>query len=191
MICAESYFPKIKEDFETYESFLMRPKTVATEIIVLTQPARNAECKGTASIEAGLPGGSCELIAVRSPRINVKYSFKIRADHFDQKPCLRFCSKAHVHINEESGLGLPARAVPTPHFHRVNSRGTIYAYQNSVLEDPEEKEKIISDPQLGANLFCQEMNLSSPGGGIVKLKILPAEFALSSEDPLDGATFPI
>ena len=53
------------------------------------------------------------------------------------------------------------------------------------------KGKIISDPQLGANLFCQEMNLSSPGGGIVKLKILPAEFALSSEDPLDGATFPI
>ena len=191
MICAEIYFPRVEQDFDAYEAFRIRQKTVSAETVLLTQESANVECKGTAVVDAALPSGSCEFIAVRSPKKHMKYSFKIRAEHFDAKPCLRFCSRAHVHVNEETGVGLPGRAVPTPHFHRVDSRGIIFAYKNSALEDTEESDKIVGDPQLGANLFCQETNLVSPSGGTVALKIMTAELLLSSNDPLDGATFPL
>jgi hypothetical protein len=88
------------------------------------------------------------------------------------------------------GDGFPARTIPTPHFHRVDSRGILMAYQPAPLLDPEECGKIVSNPQLGANLFCLEANLFSPNGGFVVVKSIAAELDLSTPDPLDGETFP-
>jgi len=120
----------------------------------------------------------------------MKYGLKLFAAYFSEKPCFRFCSRGSPHVNEERGDGLPARAVPTPHFHRVDSGGILYAYQSDPLLNPVERDEILCNPQLGANLFCQETNLFSPNGGFVEVKIMATEFDLSTGDPLNGATFP-
>ena len=123
----------------------------------------------------------------------MKYGFRVFAKYFHEKPVFRFCSRGLTHVNPETGDGLPARAIPTPHFHRVDCDGILIAYQSPPLLNPAECDLIVSDPQLGANLFCQEGNFCSPSGGFVVIKTFAAELDLSnieSVDPLDGATFP-
>lgn len=157
--------------------------------MILTQTSRNVECKGKTDVDAETPK-RCVFEAAISPKRVTKYGLKIFAEEFDPKPCLRFCSRGPAHINRERGLGLEDRLVPTPHFHKVTEQGIMVAYQPLPLFDPEECARIVDDPQLGTNLFCQETNLVSPSGGPVVLKIIAAELALSTVDPLSGATFP-
>lgn len=121
----------------------------------------------------------------------MKYELKIFANEFgDGRPCFRFCSRGGPHTNQETGDGLPARVVPTPHFHSVDKHGILQAYQTPLLENLEEAAKIARNPQLGTNHFCQVANLFSPSGGSVVLKIIAAELDLSRDDPLDGANLP-
>ena len=151
------------------------------------------EYLGSSTVRFGWAGFHCVFEAAKSPKTVLKYGFRVTAKHFHEKPCFRFDSGGPAHINPETGDGLPARMVPTPHFHRVDNRGILIAYQTAPLLNPAERDRIVSDPQRGANLFCQEGKLFSPSGGFVVVKFFAAELDLSNHkivDPLAGATFP-
>lgn len=190
MLCAETYFPKVKQEHSFYQAFESASKITDDHPVILTQESPKVEFKGESEVQFGWNGFDCQFIATRSPKSRMKYGLKIRADYFGEKPCFRFCSRGAPHMNEETGQGLAARLIPTPHFHRIDNRGILYAYQKPPLVDPVESSKIINDPQLGTNLFCQETNLFSPNGSFVVVKIIATELDLSTGDPLDGATFP-
>jgi hypothetical protein len=193
MICAEISFPKVQQEFAFYAAFLAAMKVVDVCPVVLVQPNPKLEFIGNSSISFGWAGFHCVFEAVKSNKAVIKFGFRIFAKYFHKKPCFRFCSGGPAHINPEIGQGLAARMIPTPHFHRVKSDGILWAYQTPPLLDTAECDRIVSDPQLGANLFCQEGNLCSPSGGFVVIKTFAAELIMSSPnnvDPLDGATFP-
>ena len=190
MICAEILFPKIGRAFSVFETFMAQSKIASAAPLILTQPTPKVEYRGNTPIQIGWSNFHCEFVATRSPKTRMKYALKIFANQFDEKPCFRFCSSAHTHINHETGDGLPGRSIPTPHFHTVDNDGILRAFQTPPLEDPVESVKISSDPQLGTNHFCQVANLFSPSGGSIVLQFFAAEFDLSTADPLDGATFP-
>ncbi len=190
MICAEIWFPQVQKEFSVYEALLGQSKIAEEHPVALTQKAAGVEFIGNSRVALGWTDFHCEFEAAKSPKSTIKYGLKLFAGYFSEKPCFRFCSRGSPHVNEEMGDGLPARAVPTPHFHRVDSGGILYAYQPDPLLNPVERDQILSNPQLGANLFCQEANLFSPNGGFVVVKIMATEFDLSTDDPLNGATFP-
>ncbi len=183
-------FSEVKKVFWIYEAFMAQPKNTEIDPVVLAQPTPKLEYFGESGVQMGWAGFICQFQATRSPKLNMKYGMIIRVPFFHEKPCFRFCSSGRAHTNPEMGDGLPAREIPTPHFHRVDSRGILMAYQPAPLLDPEECGKIASNPQLGANLFCQEANLFSPNGGFVALKTWATELDMSTDDPLDGANFP-
>ena len=183
-------FPKVHQDYSTFKAFEDADKIAESQPVELTQRASNVEHIGRSKVHLGWAEFHCEFVATKSPRTTLKYGLKIFAKHFGEKPCLRFCSGGPDHINEETGTGLPGRIVPAPHFHRIDSGGILFAYQTPPLLDPVERAKIVSTPQLGTNLFCQESKLFSPNGGFVVLKIWATEFDWSTADPLRGATFP-
>ena len=190
MICAEINFPRVARQLAVFEAFAAASKIVEIHPVVLTRDSTKVEYVGKAEVGLGWAGFPCRFEATRSPKVNMKYGLKLFAKYFDEKACFRFDSAGPTHMNEETGGGLVARMVPTPHFHRVDNNGILYAYQTAPLLDTAERAKIISSPQLGANLFCQEANLFSPNGGFVVVKIMATELDLSTGDPLDGATFP-
>lgn len=189
MISSNHEFPKVKQNFEAYEAFRTGGKITAEDDLTLDRKNGNLEYKAGTAINAEGLQKRCRFEAVRSPKSLLKFGFRIFAEDFGQAPCLRFCSRGHVHMNPEGGKGLSARAIPSPHFHKVESDGILRAYQTLPLLNPEESALIISDLTLGVNCFCQEMNLRAPSGGHVVLKIYPEELGLSM-DPLDGAKFP-
>ena len=165
-------------------------KIAAESPVSLVQPSANLEFRGVSAVALGWANFHCEFEAVRSAKSKRKYALKLFAKHFDDKPCFRFDSAGPAHMNEEMGQGLPARSIPTPHFHWVDSDGIMRARQTPPLVHPVESVKISSDPQLGTNHFCQVANLFSPSGGSIVLRIIAAEFDLSTADPLDGANLP-
>jgi hypothetical protein len=187
---SEVYFSKVHADYATYEAFADAHKIAEKSPVDLTQAAPNVEHIGKTEVHFGWVGFACEFVATKSPKTRLKYALKLTAKHFSDKPCFRFCSGGSTHVNEEMGSGLPGRIVPAPHFHRIDKRGILYAYQTPPLIDPVERENIVSTPQLGTNLFCQESKLFSPNGGFVVLKIWATEFDWSTADPLRDATFP-
>ena len=191
MICAEIDFQKVGKAYHIFEAFVAHCKIAEISPLILVRKSAKTECLGRTRVEMGWSGFPCEFVAIRSPRSRMKYELKIFAEEFgDGKPCFRFCSRGNPHTNQETGDGLPARVVPTPHFHSVDKRGILQAYQTPLLEDPEEAAKIASNPQLGTNHFCQVANLFSPSGGSIVLKIIAGELDLSRTDPLDGANLP-
>lgn len=193
MICAEISFPKVQKEFTKFDSFMGTMKVVDTSPVIIRQPNPKLEFLGSSTVSFGWVGFHCVFEGAKSNKAVIKYGFRIFAKYFHDKPCFRFCSRGRANTNPETGDGLPARKVPTPHFHRVDNNGILMAYQPAPLLNPEECDRIVSDPQRGANLFCQEGKLCSPSGGFVALKFFAAELDLSNAknvDPLAGATFP-
>lgn len=193
MICAEISFQKVEKEFGCYEAFMGATKIVETSPLVLVQPNPKLEFIGNSMVSFGWAGFHCVFEGAKSPKAVTKYAYKVFAKYFHDRPCFRFDSGGPSHMNPETGSGLPSRKVPTPHFHRVDCNGILMAYQTPPLLNPEERDRIVSDPQKGANLFCQEGNLCSQNGGFVEIKTFAAELNLvnsKSIDPLAGATFP-
>jgi hypothetical protein len=191
MIAAQIDYPKIGQSYSVYQAFVAQNKTTDSDPVFLRQPKPKVDYSGSTAVQMGWSYFPCEFEATRSPKALMKYGLRLFASKLDDKPCFRFCSRGHIHINEEMGAGLAARAIPTPHFHRIDSRGILEAYQTPPLADPEECDRIMRDPQRGTNYFCQETNLFSQNGKPILLKIIVSEwFDLSTSDPLRGATFP-
>ena len=185
-------FHKIKKDFHTYESFRKRKKPTTAKTLNLDEEKATAgrklryRCVGELPIDAGLPSGECKLHADVSIVDQKNYSARIFADYFGEQPCLRFCSMGRHVLNPEMGNGLSKRAVPTPHFHRVDSRGIMQAYQTEALV---KNEKQIEDVQSGINLFCQESNVVSPDETPVVVKLNADVLGLSIDDPSQSIDF--
>jgi hypothetical protein len=186
------FFPTIKQNFGAYEKFRKRKKPTKGNTLALdAEKAINskkpaARCSGELHIEAGLPSGECKIHAHVSIIDNKSYTARIFAAYFGQSPCLRFCSTGRPHINRERGKGLRDRAVPTPHFHKVDKRGIMEAYQNDTLLD---NVKQIEDITSGINLFCQESNVVSPDAKSVVVKLNTGELDLSMDDPFQNVKF--
>jgi hypothetical protein len=189
VIAVDKFFPIVKQNFTVYEDFLKRTKPVADEIVSLVQSSENSAYEGDSHLTCGLPNGKSKFAAYASRKQPHKYGLKIFAEYFGDAPCFRFCSRGRSHVNPEIGDGLSKRAIPTPHFHRVDSDGNLVAYQSAALQS-EQAAQITANLQLGTNLFCQESNVVSPSGGFVVVKLIATEMDLSTPDPLDGATFP-
>ena len=184
------HFPKIAQSFWVYEAFKAQNKIATLSPVVLEQRNPDEEYLGTSHVAMAWHQFQCEFHVTKSARLLMKYGLKLFAKQLDDKPCFRFKSRGSTHFNTESGGGLCKRAVECPHFYRVDNRGILEAYRTTRLEDPAEAEKIVSDPQAGTNLFCQEANLFSPNGRAVVLDIIVAGLDLSITDPLSGAKFP-
>ena len=189
MISVERY-PKVAAEFATYRAFLAENKIAVTNPIPLSRSSPNVAYIGRSDIRLGWSAFPCRLEIEKSPKATVKYALKIFARYFDDKPCFRFCSRGSVHVNAEIGDGLPARAVPTPHFHKIDTNGILIAFQTAALLDAEESAKVVASPRRGTNLFCHEANLFSDCGQIVVPEIMPDELDLSTDDPLSSAIFP-
>ena len=192
MIAVEKFFPIVKEKFTVYEEFLKRKKSVQDETVSLLQQSEESAYEGQSALTCGLPRGSSKFAAHASRKQPHKYGLKIFAEYFGDSPCFRFCSAGRSHFNPETGNGLSTRAIPTPHFHKVDSGGILVAYQPAALHDKQEAAQIAANLQLGTNLFCQESNVVSPSGGSVVVKLITTEMDLSTPtpDPLNGAIFP-
>jgi hypothetical protein len=186
------FFPKIKQDFSTYEKFRKRKKPAKGHTLAIDpEKPRNGKktasrCVGELQIEASLPSGDCKIHARVSIADNKNYTARIFADYFGEAPCLRFCSTGRPHINRERGKGLPDRVVPTPHFHKVDKRGIMEAYQKDTLL---KNVKQIEDVASGINLFCQESNVVSPDDASVVVKLNTGELGLSIDDPFQNVRF--
>jgi hypothetical protein len=154
----------VKQNFAMYEAFLQRIKPVRDAIISLIQGSEHSAYEGSSILTCGLPRGESKFEAYASRTQPHKYGLKILAEYFGDAPCFRFCSGGRSHFNPETGDGLPRRAVPAPHFHRVDSNGILVAYQPAALLS-EQAAQIATNLQLGTNLFCQESNIVSPSGG--------------------------
>lgn len=191
MIAADTFFPIIKQNFTVYEEFLKRKKPLQDEIVSLVQASQNSAYEGDSPLQCGLPKGKSKFSAHASRNQPHRYGLKISAQYFGEAPCFRFCSSGRAHLNPETGDGLPMRAIPTPHFHRVFDSGILMAYHSDALLDKSKAAQIQSNLQLGTNLFCQESNVVSPSGGSVVVRVIATEMDLSTPDPLDGATFPL
>jgi hypothetical protein len=161
------------------------------DTVSLVQESQNSAYQGHSALKCGLPSGASRFAAHASRKQPPKYGLKIFAKYFGDSPCFRFCSAGRAHFNPETGNGLPARAVPTPHFHKVDKNGILVAYQSAALHDKQEATQIAANLQLRTNLFCQESNVVTPSGGFVVVKLIATELDLSTPDPLDGATFPL
>jgi hypothetical protein len=186
------FFPKIKKEFRTYESFRKRKKRTNGTVLLLDEEKPKSgqkprlRCAGELRVESGLTKCECKIHADVSIINRKSYSARIFADYFGEKPCLRFCSTGRYHMNREIGRGLPDRAVPTPHFHKVDSCGIMRAYQTGALA---KNEKLIEDVKSGINLFCQESNVVSPDGTPVVVKINAQDLGLSMDDPSQSINF--
>lgn len=187
------FFPKIKGDFKAYQKFRLRKKKLATGVLEMNPPSQQNTgmhadtCYGEVKAESGIAQCDCKLNADVLAGDHTNYSARVFADHFGKSPCLRFCPVGRVHVNRDRGKGLPDRAVPTPHFHKVDMHGMMQAY-------PVPKKKatgaIIGNVQSGINLFCQESRLISPDGASVVVKVNAAQLGLSiDEDPSAGIKF--
>lgn len=191
MIAAETFFPIIKQNFTMYDEFIKREKPVKDEIVSLVQESQNSAYEGNSPLKCGLPTGKSKFAAYAARNQPHRYGLKIFADHFGGAPCFRFCSSGRSHLNPETGDGLPKRAIPTPHFHRVDNRGLLMAYQTPALSDKQQAAQIAANLQLGTHLFCQQSNVVSPNGGSVVVRLIVTEMDLSTPDPLDSAIFPL
>jgi hypothetical protein len=90
MLCAEIHFPKIGQEFSTFEAFKSRIKLVLSDPVVLTQASAKVEYEGKSDAQSGLPNGACEFIALRSPKRKMKYWLKISAEYFDENRAFDF-----------------------------------------------------------------------------------------------------
>ena len=141
MIAIEKFFPIIKQNFAVYEEFLKRTKSVRAAIVSLVQASENSGYEGEAPLDCDLEGNS-KFTAHASRNQPRKYGLKLFAEYFGNPPCFRFCSAGRSHLNPETGNGLPARAVPTPHFHWVDKNGILVAYQSVALLDKKQAAEI-------------------------------------------------
>ena len=185
-------FPKIKKNFRAYQKFRERKKSTKGGTLALNaeKPAKAnksaTRCAGELQIESGLPSGECKIHARASIADTKSYTARIFAEYFGEAPCLRFCATGRPHMNRERGKGLTDRPVPTPHFHEVDNRGIMRAYQTDTLVKNEKK---IEDVASGINLFCQESNVISPDGASVVVQLNTGELGLSIDDPFQNVKF--
>ena len=189
MISVE-HFSKVQADFPAYAAFLAQNKVVQTNPVLLAQKIPKVAYTGYSDVQTGRVDFPCFFEVSRSLKSRLKYELKIFAAHFGSGPCFRFCSRSGVHFNRETGDGLQARGVPTPHFHRIDDRGTLFAYQTPSLLNAVESAEVVANLQAGTNLFCQEANLFSKNGSFVSVEDKPAELDFSNDDPLNEAIFP-
>lgn len=153
MIASNYEFPVVRDNYGKYSAFLASSKRLTVDRLTLFRENEKLEFIGRCAVESDIVDG-CAFEGARSPAAVLKFGLKIFVPEFGSPPVFRFCSRGLTHMNPESGSGLPARAVPTPHFHKVDADGILRAYQTPPLLDPVESDQIISDLQLGTNLFC-------------------------------------
>lgn len=181
------HFPNVKIDWDSYDSFVGALKVTSEEKIDVSSPSERVDCKGATDVNViGFEKALFEVVV--STKRNLKYGLRILSLQFDEKPCLRFCSRGQTHMNPDDGSGIASRSVPTPHFHKVNSSGILIAYQTPDLVQSNTKDKITSNLQAGIDRFCQEINLSTQSGH--PLRAVAGFLSFQNVDPLENASFP-
>lgn len=181
------HFPNVKINWNAYDSFVGASKVTSQDKVDVQSPAERVDCKGATDVTViGFEKALFEVVV--STKRNLKYGLRILASQFDEKPCLRFCSRGATHMNPDDGSGIASRSVPTPHFHKVNSSGILIAYQTPDLVQSNTQDNIVTNLQVGIDRFCQEINLSTQSGHPVKA--IAAFLSLQSVDPLENAIFP-
>lgn len=181
------YFSSIHADFPAHDAFRKERKILEADGIMLERRQNISSYIGELSINTALLAGECFWVATHSFKARVSYRFALRAEAYGEEPCFRFDSCGLPHRNDIGTL--TEQQIPTPHFHWVCDDGIMRAYQTPELADPVQGSAIANDPQLGANHFCQELNLATPSGGNLAFRIAD-RLGLPSADPLDGASFP-
>ena len=179
----------IHEHFEMYRKFISDEKLLESDRVILREhKTRNNRQGGVGVVYSEIDGGK-RFEAEISYGDRRKYKLRIFADRFGNAPCFRFDSFGRAHCNPEEGFGLLARQVLTPHFHRFNDHGDEIAFHSGLLKNPKEADKIINDPALGVQHFCQEANLKCDKKAYPELVVHQGEMDLSIDDRLNGVSF--
>ena len=63
------------------------------------------------------------------------YSFQLLTDAFSNRVLFRLDEGNGAHRNNIPDIPLEKQSVPTPHFHRYDSKGHFYAYKSKELEE--------------------------------------------------------
>lgn len=182
------FFLAVRTHFEEYERWRPCKKVIEDEIVELTETGSGHV--GRSDMTSAIVVGEHYMQAEISPRAMLKYQIKIFCRFYGKQPCLRLDSRGMHHGNKEDGSGLPARSIPPPHFHKVCKDGWMRAYHTTELSDAVFAAAIKNDLTLGANHFCQEINLSCPSGGVIVLKRIAAPAPASIAGAMDAAKFP-
>ena len=182
------YFKVIHEDFAAHLAFRQERKLLKSDELVFARQRNFQDFSGNVEVCTALLTGNCIWSATKSAKARISYRLRLNADDYGEVPCFRFDSCGLAHRNDIGTL--TEQKIMTPHFHRVDSDGIMRAYQTPELADPVQGVEIASDPQLGVNLFCQELNLAAPSGRNVVLKTFATEMGWSTTNPLRGAKFP-
>jgi len=89
-------------------------------------------------------------------------------------------------MNRELGKGLKSRAIPTPHFHKVDKQGFMLAYQTATLV---KSHHLVQDVGTGIDLFCKESNVVAQGGAAVLVAMDADDLGLQMDDPSQSINF--
>lgn len=110
------------------------------------------------------------------------FKFSITYIDFIKEPFFRYDSKGVAHHNKKQNL--QKGMITTPHFHKYDEEGDMYAYKtNDLISRPDEFKNV----NAALYLFGEEANIIfSKGVPVVKLD--ETLFSLS-QDPLEGITF--
>lgn len=189
---SRNHFPEVHKEFTRYTILLSDFKTVDTN------PLQTVESKGGHNLEivkTGLthpdPFRELELEIRFKPAWAFDYEFKIFWREVEKgRPVFRFETWGDGHNNPERGAGLPARKIPTPHFHRIESDGKMWAYRPPSLDQPGQDEAVRTDYSVGVKQFCQEAKIHDSNGADVIVNTLSQPLGVSiSTDKLNGVSF--
>lgn len=180
----EEFFPSVRDNFPRYESFFQTVKPFPHSEVELQ--LSSCQKKSTLNPRLALAIGGFDF-SLHAELIlkGYKYAYKIFCSDFGSAPFFRFDSTGRAHFNEENGGGLTNRAVPTPHYHKVDNDGIMRAYQSDDLKN--HADDIISDLEKGGNMFLNEANITSDESVIFRAE--RPELFVTSPDPLNGVTF--
>jgi len=119
------------------------------------------------------------------------YSFQLLTDALSNRVLFRLDEGNGAHRNNIPDIPLEHQSVPTPHFHRYDSKGHFLAYKSKELKEFGSIPLSIQD---GISLFCKEGNIhpesttQTIGISVQENGNIPSA-ALNDTDPLNGINF--
>jgi hypothetical protein len=189
-VTTQEFFPQIRGNYPLYRLLLDHLKLTSTHTVHTAAGANNGTEEFTEELTCPQDVELVTYGGTLSERNRGNYRLRVFCRSLDdKKPVYRFDSHGRAHTNHGASLRLPARQIPTPHFHEVGSDGIMIAFRTPFLEVQTNEEQIKQDHQFGANHFCQEAKISGPNGTDQPIQIIGPATLLSTEDPLAGVSF--